>query len=70
MDGNGKMGVSSMKRADFMSQLFSPSRTIELRWDDIDRILDVLVIYTKSGQRYIMNTAYFSMKLIPNDWEI
>ena len=51
--------------ADFMSQLFSPSRTIELRWDDIDRILDGLVIYTKSGQRYIMNTAYFSMKLIP-----
>ncbi len=51
--------------ADFMSQLFSPSRTIELRWDDIDRILDGLVIYTKSGQRYMMNTAYFSMKLIP-----
>ena len=50
---------------DFMSQLFSPSRTIELRWDDIDRILDGLVIYMKSGQRYIMNTAYFSMKLIP-----
>ena len=54
--------------ADFMSdirQLFSPSRTIELRWDDIDRILDGLVIYTKSGQRYMMNTAYFSVKLIP-----
>jgi hypothetical protein len=51
--------------ADFMSQLFASSRTIELRWDDIDRILDGLVIYTKSGQRYIMNTAYFSMKLIP-----
>lgn len=51
--------------ADYMSQLFSPSRTIELRWDDIDRILDGLAIYTKSGQRYMMNTAYFSMKLIP-----
>ena len=54
--------------ADFMSdirQLFSPSRTIELRWDDIDRILDGLVIYTKSGQRYMMNTAYFSISLTP-----
>lgn len=54
--------------ADFMSdirQLFSPSRTIELRWDDIDRILDGLVIYTKSGQRYKMNTAYFSISLTP-----
>ena len=50
---------------DFMSQLFSPSRTIELRWDDIDRILDGLVIYTKSGQRYKMNTAYFSISLTP-----
>mgnify|MGYP006374430493 FL=1 len=51
--------------ADYMSQLFSPSRTIELRWDDIDRILDGLVIYTKSGQRYKMNTAYFSISLTP-----
>ena len=55
--------------ADFISdirQLFVPPRTIELRWEDIDRIFDQgLIIYTKSGHRYKMNTAYFSISLIP-----
>ena len=55
--------------ADFISdirQLFVPPRTIELRWDDIDKIYDQgLIIYKKSGDSYKMNTAYFSISLIP-----
>lgn len=42
--------------ADFMSdirQLFSPSRTIELRWDDIDRILDGLENVVFDGGRFV-----------------
>ena len=60
--------------ADFkasMRQLFLVKRHVEIKWSEIEKLCrpgstgSGLYFYTKSGQRYFLNTGFFDMKLMP-----